>query len=58
MSQRNSPISVAYFDDDIFVYDDKYGKPGIKRQRAVLKPDDKDYNDPEYEYEEFNTKKY
>lgn len=57
MSQRNSPISVAYFDDDIFVYDDKYGKPGIKRQRAVLKPDHKDYNDPEYEYEEFNTKK-
>ena len=58
MSQRNSPTSVAYFDDDIFVYDDKYGKPYIKkRQRAVLKPDHKDYNDPEYEYEEFNTKK-
>lgn len=58
MSQRNSPTSVAYFDDDIFVYDDKYGKPDIKkRKRVVLKPDHKDYNDPEYEYEEFNTKK-
>ena len=53
MSQRNSPTSVAHFDDDISEYDDKYGKPGIIRQRAVLKPD---HNDPKYEYEEFNTK--
>jgi hypothetical protein len=56
MSEENSPTSVTYSNNRT-VYDDKYGKPGIIRKRAVLKPDHKDYNDPEYEYEEFNTKK-